>query len=188
MVQNILSMRVRNIVFTLNNWTEEDITVLSGCIDLLIRGSRIVKYIVFQKEVGRQGTPHLQGYIEFTKQITWNSMKKINMTFHRMHVERRRGSQSDAVEYCKKTGENGRVEGTEVYEFGERKQQGGPGHEGRNRWSCCSDRIKEGASYDEIADEFGDLVLRSRSGIVNAIEDRRNHRNRRPKVKIAYRS
>ena len=171
-------------MFTLNNWTEQDVQVLSGIVDFRVNGRQIIRYIIFQKEVGTSGTPHLQGYCELATRKTLNALKWMNHTFFKMHIERRRGTQADAIKYCRKTGPGGRVAGTEVYEFGERRRQGGPGHEGRNRWSCCAEKIQAGAQLKELRDEFGDLILRNRSGVVNAIEDQREHRNRRPKVKI----
>lgn len=60
------------------------------------------KYLVIGKEVGEQGTSHLQGYIEFETNQRLSKMKKIDTT---IHWELRRGSGEQAATYCKKDGD-----------------------------------------------------------------------------------
>ncbi len=56
-------------------------------------------YLVFQVEVGEEGTPHLQGFVQWNEKIRLSALKK----FHkRAHWEKRRGSASEASHYCKK--------------------------------------------------------------------------------------
>ena len=85
-------MRSRGYVFTLNNYTTEEVEALRQC------GS---KYLIFGKEVGESGTPHLQGYVWFT---TLKSLKQVKKLSPRAHWEAQRGSVDQAVEYCKKDG------------------------------------------------------------------------------------
>jgi hypothetical protein len=80
--------RSNNWVFTLNNYTESNLDTLKN----------LGKYIIFGKEIGEKCTPHLQGYIEFEKRITLGKLKK---TDKRIHWEKRRGSQKQAINYCK---------------------------------------------------------------------------------------
>lgn len=50
-------------------------------------------------EVGESGTPHVQGYVRFaqnTKLSWWKNQ------FPRAHVERRAGTEAQAIAYCKK--------------------------------------------------------------------------------------
>lgn len=56
-------------------------------------------YLVFQLEVGEEGTPHLQGFVQFAKQHRLSVLKKLDQ---RIHWEPRRGSAIQAAHYCKK--------------------------------------------------------------------------------------
>jgi len=58
-----------------------------------------VKYLVYQKEKGENGTPHLQGYVQFELQKQLVGVKKLNA---RAHWEKRMGTHEDAVKYCTK--------------------------------------------------------------------------------------
>ena len=86
--------RYRNFVFTLNNYTEQNI------IDINLFAVK-QKYFVYGKEVGESGTPHLQGYAELTKQSTLSKLKK-DMKTNTIHIEKRKASAKQAAEYCKK--------------------------------------------------------------------------------------
>lgn len=98
-------MKARNYCFTLNNYTKEE----EGDIKKIQ-----FSYLIYGVEHGEvNSTPHLQGYIEFDIPTLFNTLKKINS---RIHWEPRRGTQFQAITYCKK-------EGT-FYEFGTPKRQG----------------------------------------------------------------
>lgn len=74
-------------------------------------------YLVYQREKGESGTEHFQGYVELAKQTRFNAIKK---KYPKWHIEPRRGTQEQAIAYCKK--DDSRMDGP--YEFGEPKQQG----------------------------------------------------------------
>jgi len=99
--------QLTNFVFTLNNYTmlEE--------LDLLCTGLPIT-YIIYGYEVGKTGTPHLQGYAELNHKMRIQTIKKLGVGFERMHIEPRQGKQLEAIKYCKKDGQ--------WMEFGEPKQ------------------------------------------------------------------
>lgn len=85
-------MSSRNWCYTLNNPTNGDeITVQNFT----------CKYNVFGREKGANGTPHLQGYVEWNSAKTLEQLKKYNA---KIHWEKRRGTQEQAVTYCKKDG------------------------------------------------------------------------------------
>lgn len=99
--------RHRNWCFTLNNYKDSDQHGLaeSNC-----------RYIIWGREIGASGTRHLQGYVEFDKAYTMSSVKKHIKELERAHLEPRRGSQSQARDYCMKDGD--------FSEHGTRKMQG----------------------------------------------------------------
>ena len=79
--------------FTLNNYSAEEITWID---------SAECKYIIYGKEVGKSGTPHLQGYLELEKPKELSSVKK--MIGNRAHLELARGTSKQASDYCRKEG------------------------------------------------------------------------------------
>nr|DAW01722.1 MAG TPA: Putative viral replication protein [Cressdnaviricota sp.] len=95
-------------MFTINN-PETDVLFAA-----LPEGAR---YVCWQREVGDQGTPHLQGYIAFAR--SWNR-KRVSALFPRAWLGAARGTEQQAVDYCTKA--DTRVAGP--WEFGERKTQG----------------------------------------------------------------
>lgn len=86
-------------VFTLNNYSDEEYIEIKNfnC-----------NYLIIGKEVGEEGTPHLQGYAEFKTNQRLVALKKLNS---RIHWEYRRGTSEQASNYCKKDGD--------YYEIGE---------------------------------------------------------------------
>lgn len=94
----------RSWCFTLNNFTEEEITSI---------GAIKCKYVIYGKELGANGTPHLQGYICFANACSLKALKK---KIPRAHLEPAKGDAASNIAYCSK-------EGT-VTERGERPQQG----------------------------------------------------------------
>lgn len=84
---------MRNCVFTLNNYTEEEYKKILDwkC-----------NYIVIGKEVGESGTPHLQGYVEWDNSKKLQTLKNLNP---RIHWEKRKGTAYEASNYCKKDGQ-----------------------------------------------------------------------------------
>ena len=86
-------------VFTLNNYTEEEITVING----VLEDATKCNYGVYGKEVGESGTPHLQGFVQFVNRKRPNQVSSM-LGCVRMHCERWRGSPNEAATYCKKDG------------------------------------------------------------------------------------
>lgn len=82
--------------FTLNNYTDLDIARCA------VFFAEHCKYLVYGKEVGLTGTPHLQGYFCLTNQKTLVALKKI---FPTAHFEVKRGTVAEAATYCKKEGD-----------------------------------------------------------------------------------
>lgn len=90
-------IRTQSFCFTLNNYTlEEELDLL--CTSLP------VTYILCGYEIGESGTPHIQGYCELNHTMRSSTIKKLGCGFERMHIEPRRGTQQQAIDYCKKDG------------------------------------------------------------------------------------
>lgn len=79
----------RSWTFTINNPTDDDNPAKW----------EDVQYLIYQKEVSKTGTPHLQGYVHFPKNKTNVAMKKIN---NKAHWELARGSVDQNAHYCSK--------------------------------------------------------------------------------------
>ncbi len=86
-------MRTRAYVFTINNYSEVDEKQVQ---------SLDCQYVVYGREIGTEGTPHLQGYVYFKNQ---RSMKSISRQLPGAHIEARMGTHEQAAEYCKKDGD-----------------------------------------------------------------------------------
>ena len=67
--------RARIWCFTLNNPNPSELSQLSQ--EKFFGGSQIIKYLA-QEEVGDNGTPHLQGTVQFKNQVDFSTLKKIN--------------------------------------------------------------------------------------------------------------
>jgi len=80
-------------VFTLNNYTPGEVAVFDGA---------EVDYIVYGKEIGASGTPHLQGFLIFNRKKRLSVVKELSI---RAHWEVARGTSEQAAEYCKKDGD-----------------------------------------------------------------------------------
>ncbi len=90
-----------NYCFTLNNYSN------------FIEHPDIL-YSIQAEEVGTEGTKHLQGYLELAMKKRLSSMKK--QISYEAHWEPRRGTQKQAIDYCKKDGK--------YVESGVRRKQG----------------------------------------------------------------
>ena len=82
--------RCRNYCFTHNNYKDTEIEDNVEC-----------QYIIYGKEVGASGTPHLQGLIRFKND---KSLKQVIGLLPGSHVEPAKALHA-AIEYCKKDGD-----------------------------------------------------------------------------------
>jgi len=80
-------------VFTLNNYTEDE--ALKELPESAI-------YLVYGKEVGASGTPHLQGFVIFSVRKRLRTVRQIIGT--RAHCEPAKGTNQQARDYCCKDG------------------------------------------------------------------------------------
>lgn len=108
--------RFRNVCFTLNN--------PEGLIPF---NAERMRYLVYQEEIGESGTYHLQGYCEFNNQERQAAAKEL-LGGPSVHIDARRGTQAEAVDYCtkefNKDGSIKRIPHTTPYTFGVPYTQG----------------------------------------------------------------
>jgi len=138
-------------VFTVNNYRKEDMRALKMFAS--VRANKIV-YMIFGKEVGESGTPHLQGYVHFEGRKRFSTVKKFLDLSQSPHIEPMRGTPQQASTYCKKDGE--------FWEHGELPEHE-PGK--RNELQDIKNKIEGGASTDEIGRvdaHFGNYVRYNR--------------------------
>lgn len=136
----------RSWCFTLNNFSDEEekeLTVVP------------CKYIIVGREKGDQGTPHLQGYIQFPHGKTLGGLKKINA---RCHWEPAVGNPQQNIEYCSKEGD--------FWENGTRPKIGRKSARDRIE----ENRIIKERSLNELVDE-GIIGIKEVRAIKNARYD-----------------
>lgn len=126
------SRRSRGWCFTINNHAQADHEAVAAA-------SEEAVYVVVGREVGKEGTPHIQGYMYFK---TLKSLKQVKQLLPRAHLEAQKGSFEDAIDYCKKDGD--------WHEVGEapmsKKRKG---EKGKEFWDDVKEKAKAGL-LDEI--------------------------------------
>lgn len=106
-------------------------------------------YYCYGLEVGKQGTPHIQGYVYFKNKVLFSTLK--DMLPH-AHIERARGNPEENKVYCSKEG---------IFtEIGKIPKQGK-----RTDMEVIRDMIQQRCSLSEIADTFPASYIRYYKGI-----------------------
>jgi len=103
-MQRATPSRSRTWVFTDNNY--------SGLLDWALFHDKGVTYLLYQEEIGANGTIHLQGMLEFESKVRMSTVQALFDTNPHLEVCRNKKASQD---YCKK--EEGRLGGP--YEHGE---------------------------------------------------------------------
>lgn len=128
--------------FTVNNWTPDDEETFQQL---------ECTYLVYGREVGESGTPHLQGYVTFKSMKRMSALKKVHQT---AHWEAAKGTSLQASDYCKKEGD--------YFEKGDTPSQGK-----RNDLLKIALAIKSGSSLKEVSDMAPDTYIRNYRGLAN---------------------
>ena len=150
------------------------------------------RFSAFQLEIGESGTPHYQGYTEYTASVRWTHLKSIDPA---IHLEKRKGTRVQAREYCQK--EDTRASALsdaglesvapddtpgphEVGDFG----AGGSGT--RNDLELAASIAKETGSLKRVAEECPGIVIKYARGINELCRLYRPQRSRPPKVILMF--
>jgi hypothetical protein len=154
--------RSRHFCGTANNYTDETHALLCECVGMRITRSNIVTYVIFEREVGQSGTPHLQIYIQCRNTCRLIDLIKAIPGVHWTICD---GSDEQNVAYCTKDAIDAHgdlptaiTEGA-VFEAGTRdpiaaRKRAGQG--ARTDWADLYDKIEEGVrdGNDDILAEL----------------------------------
>jgi hypothetical protein len=144
----------KNWCYTWNNYTDDDVLRLSGLVDA---PESIVAYMIFGKEVGDSGTPHLQGAVCFTKKQRMAQVKAVLGGDPHLEVVRNINAK---INYCKKEGD--------WYEFGELQTSQGK----RSDIEAFKDDIKAGMlSLKEIREAHSEVYAKFPRFCLEFIQD-----------------
>jgi hypothetical protein len=133
--------RGMNWTFTVNNYTEGDESLIKHLI------ANQANWVIYGKEVGESGTPHLQGYVMFKKKQSLNPLKRILV---RAHWETAIGNPGQNYAYCTKTRPTDPKPNEVVVEFGERPTfYHNNGQREKIRWDLILEAAK-GSNFDAI--------------------------------------
>jgi len=147
--------------FTLNNPTDDEKHLLHthGEEIGLEDGDPLFSYLIFGREVGESGTPHLQGFFILSKKARIPQIKQIP-GLERCHLEMARGTPTQAATYCKKDGD--------FDEYGSIPLVGTA-----NQWETFRDWVKdqpEAPTLRDVWEAFPSLAARYKGAVMDCIE------------------
>jgi len=140
--RNRSGYRYRRLVYTLNNWTPQEYKDLC---------SWKVKWMVIGKEVGEDGTPHLQAACILNDQMNMNAIKAVP-GMKRAHFESMRGTPQHNYTYCTKQDPLAFTKGSMPK----------PGK--RNDLETAYESLRAGASMKEMAENHGVEMIKYHKG------------------------
>jgi len=153
MEQQTKNRKTRGFCFTLNNYREGQIEKIRGFADQC-------DYLIFGREVGENGTPHLQGYLHFKNPRSWNSIRKWMTNWH---LEPAVSTPLKNFEYCSKDGD--------FEEFGTRPV----GERKRTDLDEVKEMVKKGKPMREIVEVVSSYQsFRFAEGLYKYMEKGRN--------------
>lgn len=139
-------IRSKRWCITLNNYTAEEEQEVQSHLE-----TGCFSYLIYGREVGAQGTRHLQMYVETSGKVSLSSMKKMS-GLKRAHMEKANGSLEQNQTYCSKEDPN-------PFSGGSPMKQGK-----RSDLVAIQDLLDGGATCDDIADShFTKWVVYRRS-------------------------
>lgn len=94
-------MTSRSYCFTLNNYTNTHLAILYNRYCKSRDEDGKIRYICYGREIGEQGTPHLQGYLELNEPMRMSGCKDL-FGINGLHLEKRMGTRDQARDYTKK--------------------------------------------------------------------------------------
>lgn len=135
-----MSTKVRSVFGTLNNY-------VGPTEDFLIKEGYNIKCAIWQLEEGKEGTRHIQFYIQFNNPISFTKLKD---TYKGAHFEKPR-SHKACWAYCGK--EETRIEGP--YKYGVFENQGE-----RSDLRSAMDSVKKGMKRKQLREEHPEVMAK----------------------------
>lgn len=135
-----------------------------------------IKYSIYGHEIcPKSGKEHWQGYMELTgATLIKTIVNKLKVLDHKAAwLGERKGTAAQAIKYCKKDGT--------YTENGEPNNQGK-----RSDMDDICDRLKTGATKNDIIARYPNQMIRYGKGIMSMIEALQPERNFRTKVTVLY--
>lgn len=149
--------KARGYCLTVNNYDDNDIETLTNI---------EARYLIIGKEVGENGTPHLQCYIEFENPRAFAGVKKL---LPKAHIEKRIATPQQASEYCKKEGD--------FEEYGDIPSQGK-----RNDLAAVADDIMAGCTLGDVARKYPIAWIRYNRGLTSLSYRLQEDRKTKPTI------
>lgn len=132
------TVRSRNWAFTINNYTDDD---TKTCDEWYPSKA---KYVLYGKEVGEEGTHHLQGFVMLKADSRLTLMKTLHGT---AHWEACKGTATQNIDYCTKEGN--------YIEHGDRpKTKAEIGQAEKDRWEEAKELAAKGLIDEVPADIY----------------------------------
>ena len=171
-----MTWKAKNVCFTINNPTYQ----LFESLKTLPGG---VNYTCWQVEKGANGTKHIQGYAEAGTQKTLNQWKQ--WLSPGAHLESRRGTQSEAISYCKKDDTCVRWDNTTAQPIAGRFEIGTPF---TRKNESLEDALKDPTtSLQDLKDEYAVEYMKHHNGMEKIKEGQRTDIDRpNPTILIYY--
>lgn len=159
-----MSFQARRFVFTINNYTDDDLTAVRSAVD---RGWGCT-YLCFGLEIAPStGTPHVQGYLELSRRMRASTVNR--QLGNRARLERANGSCESNRKYCSKTREDDYEPNAVFEEFGTPTPDLDPRPK-RERDPCdfagVVSLLESGADIKDVILKFPELCVRHLPNLV----------------------
>lgn len=144
--------------FTINNYNDRHLNLLRSA----TARKPDITYLIFGREVGSSGTPHLQGYLQLTTGKRMLTVKHC-LELDDIHLEAAMGSDEHNFDYCSKD--------EDFEEFGERrtiKAKRNAAQFSTSTFDTLMEDIRNGASLIQLATTYPMLFIKHHAGIVRA--------------------
>lgn len=133
------------------------------------------RFCCFQLELGDSGTPHVQGYVQFKRQV---SPVRLIAALPGVHVEERRKSLSCAIVYCQK--DDTRLPGTTFTIDGDDPRTNSQGS--RTDLAAATEILRNGGGLADVAEEMPAVFVKFHRGLASLMNRYALRRPRKPPV------